>query len=248
MKPLIGITMNYSEDDQIGIRAEIGGKGQCWQALADDYIRAVECAGGIPVLIPVLEKAEEALKYLDRIDGLLLSGGCDVDPEFYGEKHPGTFCTARDIQEMRLFRAAIERPGYPVLGICRGCQLMNVALGGSLHFDLDTEQFGNHFFMEKPMTEFTHTIEMKENSLIRSLMGDEDRVNSYHHQGVLRLGEGLVITASSQGMPECIEMPERDGFTLGVQWHPEGLALTSEAHMRIFQAFIKASDEFASVG
>lgn len=244
MKPLIGITVNYLEDDQVGIVAKIGAKDQYWQALANDYIQAIEQAGGLPILIPVLKNNDESLEYLNYLDGILFSGGGDIDAKHYGEVHQGDFNELRDNQELKLVQEAIKRVDIPVLGICRGFQLMNVAMGGSLYFDIDTAKYGNHFFPEKKMNEFSHMINIEEGTLIKKILNDENSVNSYHHQGIKKLGDNLKITATSNGLAECIEMPERPGFTLAVQWHPEGLVNNSLGHDNIFKAFVDLTDNY----
>lgn len=247
MKPLIGITANFIKDDQFGVDAHIGGAGQCWQALADDYVQAVAKAGGIPVVLPVLPRPEDAMDFLQDMDGILFSGGCDMSPLYFGadvNDKIGEICTERDEQELALARAALNTPGYPVLGICRGIQLLNTALGGTLVLDIDTEKSGNHFMPQQRMSVLTHRIVKTPGSLIDRLLGDEDRVNSYHHQCIDKPGNGAVITATDRhGIPECIEMPEREGFMLAIQWHPEGLALVSDRHLNIFKAFVQAASD-----
>lgn len=250
MKPLIGITTNFLEDDKFGVDAHIGGAGQDWQALANDYIVAVHKAGGIPVLLPVLPDPEAAEAYLDTLDGILFSGGCDVSPLYCGEgttKEVSEICLGRDEQEFVLINAALKKPGFPVFGICRGCQLLNVALGGDLVMDIDTKESGDHFLFQQRMKVPTHKVDTDEDSMIHNILDGEVRVNSYHHQCVSTPGEGVVITAHDpHGVPECIEVPGREGFTLGTQWHPEGLACHYDGHLNIFKAFVKAAADYKS--
>lgn len=253
MRPLIGITANFIKDDQVGIDAHIGGQGQFWQAIADDYVTAIFRAGGVPVMLPVLADPAQAEDYLERLDGILFSGGCDVSPLAYGEritKAVGEICTERDAQELALAKAALKIPNFPVLGICRGCQLLNVAAGGKLVLDIDTAAYGDHFLLEQRMTVVTHKVAVKENSLIQAILDGEDRVNSYHHQCVDKPGEGVTVTArDSHGVPECIEFPEREGFALALQWHPEGLSAGGyEGHRNIFTAFVQAAKKYRKKG
>ena len=157
----------------------------------------------------------------------------------------GRICTERDELELELLRKALDMPGFPVLGICRGCQVLNVALGGTLVLDIDTEKNGDHFLAQQRMQVFTHRIEKTPGSRIERLLGTEDRVNSYHHQCVDRPGNGVEITARDcHGVAECIEVPGREGFTLGVQWHPEGLAPCGNNHLNIFKAFVEEAGQF----
>ena len=210
MKPIIGITANFIKDGRFGVDAHIGGAGQFWQALADDYIRSVVLAGGTPVIVPIVS-GEEASSYLEGLDGLIISGGCDASPLTFGADTTGAvgeICTERDELELELLRKALDMPGFPVLGICRGCQVLNVALGGTLVLDIDTEKNGDHFLAQQRMQVFTHRIEKTPGSRIERLLGTEDRVNSYHHQCVDRPGNGVEITARDcHGVAECIEVP-----------------------------------------
>lgn len=247
MKPIIGITANFVKDGRFGADAHIGGAGQFWQALADDYIRSVLLAGGTPVIVPIVS-GEEASSYLEGLDGLIISGGCDASPLTFGADTTGAvgeICTERDELELALLRQALDMPGFPVLGICRGCQVLNIALGGTLVLDIDTEKNGDHFLARQRMQVFTHRIEKAHGSRIELLLGTENRVNSYHHQCVDRPGNGVEITARDcHGVAECIEVPGREGFTLGVQWHPEGLAPCGNNHLNIFKAFVEEAGQF----
>lgn len=248
MKPLIGITSNFIKDSRLGVEAHIGGKGQFWQALADDYIQAVRLAGGIPVMIPVIPDVETVGEYLDTLDGLIVSGGADVSPLLYGADMTGRVgecCAERDEVEFELLKDALEIPDFPILGICRGCQILNVALGGTLVLDMDTEKTGEHFLAEQRMQLPAHRIEIVPGSRIGKILGTEKRVNSYHHQCVDQPGTGVVVTAKDcHGVPECIEVPERPGFLMGTQWHPEGLAPVNDRHLGIFRELVNAAEEY----
>lgn len=250
MKPLIGITANYIKDDEIGRVGHMGGEGQNWHALADDYIESVHQAGGVPVMIPVLPDPACAEAYLDVLDGMLFSGGCDISPINFGQditKEVGQICPERDAQELALIHAALKKPGFPVFGICRGCQLLNVALGGDLVIDIDASVSGDHFMRNQRMNVPTHKVEAEADTLIDHLLNGEKWVNSYHHQCIQQPGCGVVITAyDNHGVPECIEVPERKGFTLGTQWHPEGMACYYDGHFNIFKAFVHAAADYKS--
>lgn len=239
-RPVIGICTALE-------RARWGMWDQQAVLLSRSYVEAVQHAGGLVVMLPpdelLLEDPGEAL---DLLDGLMLAGGADIDPASYGEQaHAETVDTVleRDRFEIALVRAAIERD-LPVLGICRGMQLINVAYGGTLLQHLP-ERFGHHEHLRVAGTfdGADHDVDLIEGTFAARAAGETHHATkSHHHQGVDRLGEGLQISGSSamDGLPEAIEMPDRR-FVLGVQWHPEADdtshvvgALVAEAtqHMR----------------
>ncbi len=191
------------------------------------YVEAVQRAGGLVAMLPPDPLlAEDPLQALELLDGLILAGGADIDPGAYGQAaHPETVGTApeRDVFEVALTRAAIEHE-IPVLGICRGMQLINVARGGTLVQHLP-ERFGHHEH-RRVVGSFDgaeHDVILTEGSLAARAAGETvHATKSHHHQGVDRLGEGLLVSGISvlDELPEAIELP--DGrFVLGVQWHPE---------------------------
>jgi putative glutamine amidotransferase len=195
--------------------------------LPRSYVLAVQRAGGLAVVLPPDDAdGEELDQVLGLIDGLVLAGGADIDPASYGQRaHPNTGDTVpeRDAFEIALVRGAIERD-MPVLGICRGMQLINVACGGTLLQHLP-ERFGHHEH-RRVVGSFDgadHDVELREGTLAMRVV-DEQRhaTKSHHHQGVDRLGEGLEVSGVSamDGLPEAIELPGAR-FVLGVQWHPE---------------------------
>jgi putative glutamine amidotransferase len=195
--------------------------------LPRSYVEAVQRAGALALLIPPDEVLErEPDEVLDVIDGLVLAGGADVDPASYGEDpHPETGGTvpARDASEIALARRALERD-IPLLGICRGMQLMNVAAGGKLRQHLP-EEFGHHEHrrVKGSFDGADHDVRLAAGSLAARAAGEElHGTKSHHHQGVREVGEGLEVTGWStiDDLPEAIESPGHR-FALGVQWHPE---------------------------
>jgi putative glutamine amidotransferase len=239
-RPVIGICTALE-------RARWGMWDQQAVLLSRSYVEAVQRAGALVLMLPPDEQLlEDPSVVLDLLDGLVLAGGADIDPASYGEQaHPETVDTVpeRDRFEIALVRAAIERD-LPVLGICRGMQLINVAYGGTLLQHLP-ELFGHHEHLRVPGTfdGADHDVELSEGSIAARAAGETHHATkSHHHQGVDRLGEGLQISGSSSmdGLPEAIEMPGRR-FVLGVQWHPEAdrrshvvgaLVAEADQHMR----------------
>jgi putative glutamine amidotransferase len=211
--------------------------------LSRSYVEAVQGAGALALMLPPDERLiEDPDEALELIDGLMLAGGADIDPAAYGaERHPQTVETVpeRDRFEIALVRAAIERD-MPVLGICRGMQLINVAYGGTLMQHLP-ERFGHHEHLRVAGTfdGADHDVDLLAGSLAAHAAGETHHATkSHHHQGVDRLGEGLSITGSSamDGLPEAIEIPDRR-FVLGVQWHPE-----ADASSQVVGALVKEAE------
>ena len=235
--PVIGLT-TYLEQAQQGV----------WDVqaafLPHVYFDAVSSSGGVAVLLPPQPNPEAAASVvLDGIDGLILTGGKDVQPELYGaERHPRTDPPRpdRDAWELALFRGADERR-IPVLAICRGFQLVNVARGGTLHQHLPealgTERFrvGGGFFA-------SNTVVVDADTALADLVGEGDLdVHSYHHQGLDRLGDGLVVTArTDDGLAQAFESTG-DGYVMGVQWHPE----QDLEDRRLFAGLVHAASERA---
>jgi putative glutamine amidotransferase len=212
------------------------------------YITAIQAAGGMAVMIPPdPELEQDPDQILDLIDALILAGGTDIDPSFYGaERHPETQQTApkRDAVELALTRRAWERD-LPVLGICRGMQLINVALGGTLVQHLPDE-FGHEDHRRVPgsFDEADHDVRLTAGSLAARAAGETVHVTkSHHHQGIAALGEGLEITgrATLDDLPEAVEAPSRR-FVLGVQWHPE-----ADESSQVIAALVEEARAYRSV-
>jgi putative glutamine amidotransferase len=213
--------------------------------LAYDYITAIQRTGGLAVMIPPdAQLTEDPDDALDRVDGLILAGGADIDPSFYGaEPDPMTRNTVpeRDRAEIALARGAIERD-MPVLGICRGMQLINVTLGGTLKQHLpDVVGHDHHRRHPGSFEDNDHDVRLEAGSLAARAAGEElHGTTSHHHQGVDRLGDGLVVTGYSvlDGLPETIEVPACR-FVLGVQWHPE-----ANQHSGVIAALVEQAGEY----
>jgi len=231
MRPVIGIT-SYAQDARWGV----------WHVPAAlvplAYVDAVESAGGRALLVPPSEADIEAT--LDVLDAVIFSGGADVDPTHYGaEAHPETDepQARRDAAELALLKAALERD-MPVLAICRGFQLLNVARGGDLVQHLP-EEVGHDDHKQVPGEFALHPVEIKEGTRLSAIVDGASHVTSHHHQAIGRLGDGLVETAwADDGTLEGLEDPERR-FVLGVQWHPEA----SEDY-ELFEALVAEAREY----
>jgi putative glutamine amidotransferase len=232
-RPLIGITIGYSSQDP-----EIF-------SLRDDYVRAVEKAGGLPVVLAP-GTPQDAAALLDHLDGLLLTGGADVDPGFYGEPAHETVkrvIPERDALEIALSRAALGRD-LPLLAICRGHQVLNVATGGTLIQDLPSQWKGavDH----DPDVERwspAHAVRILPGTRLREILGEERvAVNSFHHQAVKQPGQGVVVSAYAEDddVVEGIEIPGRR-LAVGVQWHPEAFWDKDGRFQPLFEALVKAS-------
>ena len=234
MRPLIGIT-TYSQPEVSW------GHWTVPSALVPlSYVTAVERAGGRPLLVPPVDGGVG--ETLDVLDGIVFSGGDDLDPGSYGaDAHPETRGTApqRDDAELALLTGALERD-LPVLAVCRGSQILNVARGGDLVQHLP-ETLGHEGHKHEPGTFSEHDVEVKAGTRLRSLVGQHAPVRSHHHQGFGRVGEGLVEAAwAEDGTLEGIEDPSRR-FALGVLWHPEAGEDTA-----LFEALVEEARRYGA--
>jgi putative glutamine amidotransferase len=239
-RPVVGISANLN-------RAQWGPWDRRAALLPLEYIEAIQRAGAMALMIPpdsVLESNPD--EALERIDALILSGGSDIDPSSYGEEpHPQTNGTVpeRDRTEIALARRAIERD-MPVLGICRGMQLINIARGGTLKQHVPDE-VGHEDHRPYPgsFENSDHDVYLKAGSLAAVAAGETvHNTKSHHHQGVERIGEGLVVTGYSalDELPEAIEAPDCR-FVLGVQWHPE-----ADETSRVIAALVQQARDYRS--
>lgn len=236
MKPIIGITC-LLRDLQLFESPE-----HC-NVLPTCFIEAVTFAGGTPVLLS--PQAANAAEYLPLLDGLLLSGGADVTPSLYGQA-PHTKTTGcipeRDGFEVELARAVLAK-NIPVLGICRGAQVLNVALGGTLIQDIPECVPGAISHLQDDLDhEPSHDVSLNTSGLLTEIfISTEIRVNSFHHQAVEKPGDGLqVVALSRDGVIEAVE-GTRWKWVVGVQWHPEYMFSTDEKQMRLFKSFVAAA-------
>ncbi|WP_035803191.1 gamma-glutamyl-gamma-aminobutyrate hydrolase family protein [Kitasatospora mediocidica] len=228
-RPVVGIS-SYLETASWGVWRQPAA------LVPQTYVDCVVRAGGVPVLLP--PQASGSPEVLELIDGLLLAGGPDIDPARYGAPaHPRTGAphSARDAWEFDLVRTALERD-VPVLGVCRGMQLLNVALGGELVQHLP-DVLGDQSHQVAPATFAARVVRIRPSSRLAGILGGATQVQCYHHQAVGRLGEGLLPAAwSSDECVEAVELPDRR-FAVGVQWHPE----QDGGDLRLFEAFVEES-------
>ena len=227
-RPLVGICPNFKE---------VGGKNGYF--LHPNYASIVSESGALPIILPLVGTREEAREFLDRVEGLVLTGGADIDPTHYGQaaRHPDMIAPReRTTSDFAFAREAKDR-GMPVLGICLGAQTLNVAFGGSLlqHIPDDVPGAVAHEDGAE------HTIKIEPGTILARALGVESAtVNSYHHQGIGEVAPGFRISArSSDGIIEAIERTDHP-FFMGVHWHPERLS-SSETTRKLLRAFVDAT-------
>jgi len=241
-RPVIGITVSQ--------------KNLVWSKsnyIPSSYTEAIHAAGGIPQLIPLEYPLDHLIDLRSECAGILLTGGEDIEPSLYHRiSHLSVLstCVERDTIELNLTRLAAET-GWPILGICRGHQMLNVALGGTLYthipaqFKTDIDHQASEYYEHHYLA---HGIKVEKDTLMSAILGAESlKVNTRHHQAVKDLAANLQVTArATDGLIEGLELPGHP-FFLGVQWHPECLQ-DIENHRRIFSSFINAAREFETGG
>lgn len=231
MAAIIGVTCSWDDDNEK-------------YSVHSLYLKAVAAAGGIPLVVPDCAGENGLPELLRVLDGLLLTGGGDVDPAYFGEEpipSCGEIAPLRDAFEVGLVRMALAA-NLPVLGICRGAQVLNIAAGGSIYQDINTQIKGclKHS-QQAPYWAATHNIEIREGTLLRSIFQEGVvRVNSFHHQAVRDPAPGFVVSAlAGDGVVEAVESPSHR-FVLGVQCHPEGMWEKDRRFLKLFVALVEA--------
>ena len=232
-KPIIGISGSRTWLDNGTERAYLN----------HDYIHAIELAGGIPFVLPIIDDPEATKFMINSIDGLLLSGGDDVNPLYFGEEPDsmlGDIHDARDRFELLLFEEACKQK-RPVFGICRGLQIMTVALGGTLWQEISRAP-GERIKHAQQADRHTptHHVNIEKGSKLEAIFGSKAAVNSYHHQAAKDPGQGARITATAaDGIIEAIDWSTPDHYCHGVQWHPEAMVRQHPQMLELFKSFLK---------
>lgn len=232
-KPIIGVLPLYDEH-----------RNSYW--MLPGYMKALEAAGAIPIMLPLTSEQCVLEQLVTSVDGLLFTGGHDVDPSLYGHERMeqcGLSITERDLMEKKLFQLALA-VDLPMLGICRGIQLFNALLGGTLYQDLPTQYETDLVHVQKPpYSEPVHVVKLKKKSSLYKMVGKEKlSVNSYHHQAIDQLAPGCTVMATAEdGLIEAIEHPAYQ-YLLAVQWHPEFCYEHDEASQRLFKSFVEAAE------
>lgn len=230
MKAIIGVLAEVNEELNTSVQYT--------------YISAIEKAGGIPVLLPRVESTETIEAFVQSCDGFFFTGGADIDPKRYGEEVKSTcgeIMYQRDEFEFRVFQSVIKT-SKPILAVCRGAQLVNVALGGTLYQDLPSERPTQILHRQTVSKDApSHGVKILKDTPLWTLAGKEwMAANSFHHQAVKVLGEGLsVMAAAEDGMIEAMYLKE-ERYLRAYQWHPERLCEKDEDNQRIFEDFVKA--------
>lgn len=210
-------------------------------------IKAIEQAGGVPVILPYYMDATTLVRLLEEMDGLYLPGGYDIDPSLFGEEphvRLGTIIPERDRMEKELIQYFLKED-KPILGVCRGSQILNVVTGGKMYQDLGS-QYGKAVLQHMQNAGFhhrSHSVDIVRGTLLERLVDrNQMRVNSFHHQANASLAAGFIVSAaSSDGVIEAFES-EIHRFVLGIQWHPEGLIdLKDDPSIKIYEGFIDAA-------
>ncbi len=244
MCPIIGVTASMGVPHPMP--DDNWGKDPRWNVNCT-YIEAIQAFNGSPLILPSIPKKKEILKYLSVIDGLLLTGGGDIGPLIYGDnprKELGSVDPDRDEFEYEIIKLAMERD-LPILGICRGAQILNVSAGGDLYQNIYSEVEGviKHY-QNAPRWAGTHNIEIESGSQLKDMIGEENvAVNSFHHQAIKEVAPGFNVSARAQD--QIIEGIECQGlsFVIGVQWHPETMWKKHPIFKNLFKSLVMMSEE-----
>jgi putative glutamine amidotransferase len=238
-KPVIGINSSRV------IKHETAYSHSVIESLSNDYVESVIKAGGVPVILPILSDEESIRRQIELLDGVILSGGVDINPLVYNEEPSpklGYIFPDKDTFDLLIVKIACEL-NKPILAICRGHQILNIAFGGTLYQDL-SDMEGCYIKHQQQTKDgaATHTIDITPNSILHSILGSSIVTNTFHHQAIKDLAPGFKVTAySKDNVIEAIEQCDKK-FVVGVQFHPEIMTAYNDKNMfKLFKAFITAS-------
>ena len=240
-KPIIGITPTLLISDEESFH------GQQRSCLTQDYVTAVYQGGGVPMILAVIQDEAAIREQVELVDGIILSGGWDVNPLLYDEEPSALLqfiYPDRDAYELKVIKIAYELK-KPILGICRGMQILNVAFGGSLYQDLTQYSISSLQHVQKARRyESSHTVEIVRSTLLHKIFkSDVLMTNSFHHQAVKAIAPGFQVSARARdGVIEAFEKPGTQ-FVIGVQWHPEMMIRNHPDMVKIFSAFVQAAQK-----
>ena len=213
------------------------------QYVTDTYIQAIKSAGGLPIVLPLVKSKAAIQEYVHLCDGFLFCGGGDITPLLFGQEPTTNFGTTDitlDLFQIRMMKMVLEND-KPILAICRGMQVLNVACGGSLHQDIHQLDYETIEHMQNSLSrrDISHKVIFEPNSKIRKILGSFAYTNSYHHQAISHLGKDLSVSGfTGDGVIEAIEMPSRS-FVIGVQWHPENMFDSAANMKQLFFSLIR---------
>lgn len=215
------------------------------QYVSDAYIQAIKSAGGLPIVLPLVKSKVAIQDYVSLCDGFLFCGGGDITPILFGQEPAygiGSTDISLDLFQIRLMKSTLESK-KPVLAICRGMQILNVACGGTIIQDLNLTNLEtiNHMQTSLSRRDISHKVFFEPKTKLQHLLGDFVYTNSFHHQAIDRIGAGLIISGTTgDKIIEAIEMPSHP-FVIGVQWHPESMCNSSSNMKQLFHALIRHS-------
>ena len=231
MKTKIGIVICGSENNK--------------QYVSDSYIQAIKSVGGLPIILPLIKSKVAIQEYVDLCDGFVFCGGGDITPLLFGQEpitNAGKTDISLDLYQIRLMKKILETD-KPVLAICRGMQILNVACGGTIYQDINLVNFDTLTHTQNSVSrrDISHKVIFEPGSMVNKLLGNFAYTNSFHHQSVDRLGKGLTVSGfTGDAIVEAIEMPSHS-FVIGVQWHPEYMLDLSNMK-QLFYALIRYSN------
>lgn len=213
------------------------------QYVTDAYIQSIKSAGGLPLILPMVKSKAAIREYVELCDGFLFCGGVDITPLLFGQEPTngiGKTDISLDLFQIRFMKQVLETE-KPVLAICRGMQVLNVACGGTIHQDLNEINFDtiNHMQTSLSRKDISHKVSFTSKSHVHRMLGPFAYTNSFHHQAIDRIGKDLVVTGSTgDNIVEAIEMPSHS-FVLGVQWHPESMIDSAQNMKQLFFALVR---------